>query len=41
MGKILIDNNLKIQYEPSSSVYHWHGINQSLMRQGQNQLSKF
>lgn len=28
-GKILIDNNLKIQYEPSSSVYHWHGINQS------------
>ena len=28
-GKTLIDNKFKIQYEPSSSVYHWHGINQS------------
>ena len=28
-GKTLIDNKFKIQYEPTASVFHWHGINQS------------
>ncbi len=28
-GKVIIDNKLKIYYEPLASVYHWHGINHS------------
>jgi rhamnosyltransferase len=29
-GDKVIKENLKIIYEPSASVYHWHGINQDL-----------
>ena len=32
-GKILIDNNYCIQYEPDASVFHWHGINHSQNQQ--------
>jgi rhamnosyltransferase len=29
-GELVIRNGYNIIYEPSSSVYHWHGINQDL-----------
>ena len=39
-GKKVINNGMKIIYEPSASVYHWHGINHALNTERANRIVK-